>query len=77
MSNGIKSANTIPAWIGEIDGIISHVSVAVPVRWGAGVWYNRVGLNELVKIRVIPASSQINQLCGIPRGGFLHPNACR
>ena len=56
----------MPGGVSKIDGIISHVGKAVPVRWDAGVGYNGVWLSELVYTRVVIPCPQIQQLCGIP-----------
>lgn len=45
----------MPAGIGITDGIVAGVGVSAPVLGIVRVWYNRVRLGEVVKIRVIPA----------------------
>ena len=57
--------NCLPAMIGIIDWVIPYVGILVPVCGNVRVWYNRVGLDELVKIRRVIPRPQIDQSAGI------------
>ena len=52
----------MPSWVSILDRVIQCVSVPAQTLWIIQVWYNRIGLDEPVKIRGIRASLVIEQL---------------
>jgi hypothetical protein len=52
----------VSTWICEIDRIVPHIGILVPVCGYSWVWYNRVALDELVKISRIEACPQVHKI---------------